>query len=99
MWMSIADNYEKELQAHGNCTVHRLAARSCISVNSACYMIEYYEIRVIVSPCGIQGHGLSGVGSISGMEGDHHAFIYQLYLDNHSLPLEGYAEELDKKLD
>ena len=97
VWTSIANDYEKELQAHGSCTVRQLAARSRVSVNSARKAMDYYEIGVIVPPCGIQGHGLSGVGSISGMRGEHHAFIYQLYSDNPSLPLEGYAEELERK--
>ena len=58
--------------------------------------MNYYEVGVSVPPCGIQGHGLSGVGSISRMGGEDPAFIYQLYLDNPSLPLEGYAEELER---
>ena len=42
-----------------------------------------------------RGHGHRGPGSILRLTMVHHSFIFALYLDNPSMPLYGYVEELE----
>ena len=89
--------YEKILSVKGRCTVRMLAAGAKISFASANKAIIYYDIGMVIPPISKRGHCKRGVGSLSGMQMQHHMFIYRLYLDNPALPLHGYIEELYTK--
>ena len=56
----------------------------------------FYECGIVAPLLEKQGHGLSGIGVLSGMDMRHHSFIYERYLRNPSLPLVGYLEELER---
>ena len=96
MWTYIADEYEKQSQAHISCSACQLAIKCDISQNSASKAISFYTTGVIVSPLKMQGHGYSGVGIIYCMQIYHHVFIYDLYPYKPSLPLIGCVEELER---
>ena len=56
--------------------------------------IEYHDIGIIKPLRYKQSHGITGVGCFSGMKVEHHVFIFQVYLNNPSIPNDGYVEEL-----
>lgn len=86
--------YEKELEAHGRCTIRRLAERASILNNLARKMIDYHESGIVVPYIKPRGHSLRRVGSLLRWEMKHHAFLYDLYCDNKSMPVDGYVEEV-----
>ena len=92
-WASILSMYEKELEAHGRCTIRRLADRASISNNSARKLIDYHDSGIVVPHMKTRGHSLRGVGALLGWEMKHHVFLYDLYRDNPSIPVDGYVEE------
>ena len=92
-WVSIFNIYEKELEAYGKCTIRRLAERASISNNSARKMIDYYKSGIVVPYLKPRGHSLRGVGALLGWEMRHHEYLYTLYRDNPSMPVDGYVEE------
>ena len=98
-WASISNMYELELEAHGKCSIRRLAMRSKVSNYSARKVIDYYESGIIIPPRNCAGHGLRGVGSLLRWEMTHHAFIYELYCNNSSLPVDGYVEEFFERFE
>ena len=95
-WISITEMYERQLQAHGSCSIRELAMIAGISRHSASKAIDFYGCGIVAPREEKQGHGLSGVGVMSGMDMRHHSFIYEQYLRNPSLPLDGYLEELER---
>ena len=72
-------------------SVKQLAEVACYSGWSTETTMHYYEIGLVVPPYICRGHGRTGVGSLSGITMDHHQYVYQLYLDNPSRPLEVYV--------
>ena len=86
--------YNKMLEAHGSVTVRQLAEVARVSGRLAETAMHYYEIGLVVQPYNRQGHGRTSVGSLSVMTMNHHQYVYQLYLDNPSRPLEGDVQEL-----
>ena len=96
-WTAIVEVYEKQLQAHGGCTERRFETRAGISRTTTIKAIQFYEISIIVPSVELRGHGVSGAGMLVGMKMAHHAFIYKLYLDNPSLRLIGYVDDLENK--
>ena len=46
-WTGIITLYEKEVEAHGNCTVCQLTVRASISKKSAQKAIDYYKSGVV----------------------------------------------------
>ena len=44
-----------------------------------------------------RGHGKKGIGSKKLLEVEHHVFLYELYRNNPSMPLNGYSEEFAKR--
>ena len=81
--------YERQLQAHGSCTVSELVTIAGISRDSASKAMGFYECGIVAPRVEKQGHGLSGICVLSGMNMRHHLFIYEQYLRNPSLPLVG----------
>ena len=92
-WASILSIYEKEIEDDGKYTIRRLAERACISNNSARKMIDLFDLGIATSLKNPRGYSLRGVGSMLGWEMMHHAFLYDLYRDNPSMPVDGYVEE------
>ena len=80
------------------CSVHRLAAIVCTSVNLASKAIEIYQSGAAMPHRERQGHGRRGAGSLSGWVPRHDAYMYELYLQNLSRPLTGYAQDLQDTL-
>ena len=77
------------------CSARRLATITGVSVRSALKAIDFFEFGMENSPSGVShGHGYSGPGSILGLQMEHHAFIYQLYVRNPSKPTAGYVQDL-----
>ena len=75
-WAGVLQRYEREIQAHGVCSTHRLAKLEGISRESARKAINHYRDGYSVVPIGMRrGHGLSGVGSLAGMVPQHHIFF------------------------
>ena len=89
-WVSIIATYEREIERMGSCSDRRLAELSFISKKSAEKAKLYHGIGII-PPSPPKGHGYSGTGSLSDFEMKHHAYIFELYLRNPSLPLNGYS--------
>ena len=81
-WVSVTRIYEKELEAHGKCTVQRLAERAQICKYSARKLKDYYDSGIHVPPLKAKDHRARGVGSLLGWEMCHHVFLYDLYRDN-----------------
>ena len=96
-WYELADLYDKLLESYGECSAKRLAQLGNVSKNSAEKAMFYYDIGIVVPPYVRQGNGRHGVGSIAGMSMHHHQFVYQLYTENPSLPLDGYVQQLFDK--
>ena len=53
-WAAILDQYEKEVEDHGKCTIRRLADRACISYCSARFSIA--NVILIVAMAAFHGH-------------------------------------------
>ena len=96
-WASIARLYEVELDASGKCTIRGLADLASISYSSTRKVIDYYDGGSIKPPKSIRGHGLQGVGSLLHWEMKQHIFLYNLYRNNASFPVDGYVEEFCRR--
>ena len=92
-WASIFSINETEIKDGGSCTIRRLAELACISTKSASKTIDLFESGIATSPKSTRGNSLRGVGSLLGWQMQHHAFLYDLYRDNPSMPVDGYVEE------
>ena len=95
-WVSTLHQYDVLLKKHGKCSVCRLATESFISIHSAHCVVKLYKEGKQQMPQCQRGHGRKGIGSKKSFTVKHHAFLYRLYKDNPSMPLYGYAEELQK---
>ena len=94
-WVLLSLFYESEVYEYGCCSARRLATIIGVSVKSALKAIDFFEFGMENSPSGVShGHGYSGPGSILGLQMEHHAFIYQLYVRNPSKPTAGYVQDL-----
>ena len=98
-WVSILHDYETLLEKEGKCTVPMLAKAACISLHSAHCAINLHRAGLSVMPKCQRGHGKKGVGSKKGFSVEHHAFLYNLYKTNPSMPMYGYCEEFEQKFD
>ena len=96
-WVEIHIIYERELLKNGSCSTRRLSVLSSVSLSSAFKFITSYNSGLDIPPIKKRGHGKSGVGSLLGFKMKHHAFIFELYLKNPTLPLIGYVDELESK--
>ena len=96
-WASIIDAYVKELEAHGKCSIRRLAMRTMVSNYSARKAIDYHDSGIVLPPTIHRGHGSRGVGSLSGWQMCHHTFLYDLYCQNPAFPIDGYVEEFYRR--
>lgn len=94
-WFSVAQIYYEIIEKEGKCTVRQLAKAAGISLSSANKAIINIEVANQLPLKKTSGHQLKGPGSISGLQKEHHSFIYYLYRNNPSLPLYGYCEELE----
>ena len=94
-WFTVAQVYHEIIEKEGKCTVRKLAKAAGISISSANKAIINIEVNHHLPVKKQRGHQLKGPGSISGLEREHHSFIYYLYRNNPSLPLYGYCEELE----
>ena len=92
--MDIIGVCRQETEDAGKCAVRNLAELAKISKDSAHKGIEYHDIGIIIPSGCKQGHGITGIGCFSGMKIEHHVFIFQVYLNNLSMPNDGYVEEL-----
>ena len=92
-WVSILHEYETLLEKEGKCTVRMLAKAAGISLHSANRAIDLHRAGLEMMPQCQRGHGKKGVGSKKGFKLEHHAFLYELYLGNPSMPQYGYCEE------
>ena len=91
-WILIASIYDRELQSHGRCTVRKLAVLASVSKNTA-----WQAMQLIIPTEQQRDHGHRGPGSILRLTMVYHSFIFAFYLDNPSMPLYGYVEELEIK--
>ena len=96
MWISIVNEYEKQLQTHGSCSACQLSKKFSISQDFAIKVISFYMTGVGAPCLKGQGHGYIVINVLYGMQINHHTFIYELYLDSSILPLLGYVEELER---
>ena len=93
-WTRISQVYLENVRRNGTCSIKTLAIECQISTHTALRAIKASENSSDVPTRYARGHGCSGVGSIRGMTMIHHVFIYQSYVNNPSLPIDGYIEEL-----
>ena len=84
-WYEIVLEYEKIISVKGRCTVRMLAAGAKISLASANKAIIYYDIGMIIPPISKRGHRKRGVGSLSGMNMQHHMYITLLSQNLHRI--------------
>ena len=96
-WVSTLHKYEVLLNTYGKCSIRQLAKEASISVHSAHRVVKLYKEGKYEMPQWQRGDGRKGIGSKKSFTVEHHAFLYKLYRDNPSMPLYGYAEELQKK--
>ena len=96
-WTSALHQYEVLLKEYGQCSIRRLAKEACISVHSAHRVVKLHREGRQEMPQCQRGDGRKGIGSKKSFTTEHHAFLYDLYRDNPSMPLYGYAEELYNK--
>ena len=96
-WVATLHQYEVLLIKNGGCSVRQLAKAASISVHSAHRVVKLYEEGKAEMPQCQRGSRKKGIGSKKLLEVQHHLFLYDLYRDNPSMPLYGYAEELYKK--
>ena len=96
-WISTLQQYETLLKDNANCSVRQLAKAASISIYSAHRVVKLYKAGKEWMPQCQRGHGKKGVGSKKLLTYEHHTYLYELYKDNPSMPLYGYAEELYKK--
>lgn len=96
-WYGIHQVYELELQRSGSCSVRRLASAAGISRSSAKKAIELYSDGGVNPVRSGRGHGRRGVGTMKMLSQQHFAFMYGLYLQNPSRPLDGYVDELRRR--
>ena len=92
--MDIIGAYRRETEDAGKYTARKLAELANISKNSTQKGIEYHDIGILIPPGYKEGRGITGAGCFSGMKVEHHVFIFQVYLNNPSIPNDGYVEEL-----
>ena len=79
-WISTIDTWKTTIHNEGRCSARLLAKKAKTSRTSQKE----------------RGQGRMGPGSMKGFQSCHHDFIYELYLDNLSRPLQGYVEEFEK---
>ena len=94
--MSLGSLYQSEIEAHGSCTDRQLAVRGCVSRWAARKAIDSYEAGIVCPTPSVRGHGLRGVGAMSGLQMKHHEYLYKLYTANPSRPLDVYVSKLYK---
>ena len=82
------------MRRNGKCTTRTLAFACQISVGTAWRALKTAADNNDMPIRYARGHGRSGNGCLVGLTMRHHAFIYRLYLNNPSLPIDGYIEEL-----
>ena len=87
--MLVISMYDCELNSHGRCSVRKLAELASVSKNTA-----WKATNLVIPTKQSRGHGYKGAGSLTRMTMKHNYFIFTLYLDNSSIPLDGYVEEL-----
>ena len=90
-WYQISKCYSTILWNNGRCTVRKLASAARISKASAGKAIDAFYNGFGVPQRKKRGHGKRGAGSMNGITMEHHAFLYELYLDNPARPLDGYS--------
>ena len=95
-WVKIIQLYKATIHNDGRCSARSLAKKAKISRQSAKKAIDAYVTNGSIPKPKMCGHGRHGPGSIIGFSLCHHDYIYQLYLDNPSRPLQGYVEEFKK---
>ena len=86
--MLVISIYDCELNSHGQCSVHKLADLASVSKN-----IAWQATNLVIPTEQLRVHGYKFVGSLTRMTMQHNYFIFTLYLDNPSMPLDGYVEE------
>ena len=96
-WISTLHQYDALLKKNGKCSVRQLAKEASISIHSAHRVVKLHKEGKQEMPKCQRGHGRKGIGSKKAFTLEHHAFLYQLYRDNPSMPLYGYVEELLKE--
>lgn len=96
-WVGILQQYDALLKTYGKCSVRKLAKEASISLHLANCAINLHKVGLTEMPQCKRGHGKGGIGSKKGLSLEHHQFMYDLYLDNPSMPLYGYHEEFKAK--
>ena len=97
-WATISEQYEWELVEHGSCSTRKLTALTDISTKSTRNSIKIFCQGSVIPLCDEKGHGLRGIRTLVGLELIHCAFLYNLYVENTSYPLDRYVEELFQEL-
>ena len=95
-WATIARLCKVEIEANIKCSICRLAELASIRYSSTRKTIDYYDGRMIMPPRNPRGHDLRGVGSLLRWEMKHHMFLYDLYCNNASFPVDGCRRVLYK---
>ena len=93
-WATISEKYERELAENVSCSTGKLEALTDISTKSVRKLIKFFCQGNIIPLRDERVCGLMGIGTLVGLELVHHAFLYNLYVENPSRPLDRYVEEL-----
>ena len=90
-WYRIVAIYDSTLKNEGKCSIRQLAKLSNVSNFSAAKAIKFYKQGRIEFKK--QGNPLVGLGSRSGLNFNHHRYIYTLYLKNPARQIEDYVDK------
>ena len=93
-WYAIREVYKRKLQRSWSCSERHLASSACISRSSAKKAMEVYSNGGVIPVRSDRGHGRRGVGTMKMLSRPQLGFLYGLYLQNPSLPLGVYVDEL-----
>jgi hypothetical protein len=88
-YLEIISVYKDQVRINGSCSIRQLAKEANISRNTAKKAVAFLEDGVITMKP--SGRPKAGIGSNHGLTDEDHMFIYELYLDNPSRPLEDYC--------
>ena len=94
---SIARLHELEIDLHGKCSIYRLSESASIGYISTRKVVNYYDSGVVIPPRKPRGPGLRGLSSLLSWNMIHHMFLYDLYRQHSSFPIDGYVEEFFRR--
>jgi predicted transcriptional regulator len=94
-YLEIISVYKEQERIHGSCSIRKLAKEANISTSTAKKALTFLEDGIITMKP--KGRPKSGFGPNHGLTDKEHMFIYELYLDNPSRPVEDYCFKFWRK--